>query len=783
MERRNLESTGMREKLLKRRTGLVAVLISAALFAGLWCWPLRPPPLTYCESLKICDRNNEILRDVPVGSKGRNTAIRLQEVSPDYLKALIAIEDKRFYRHPGIDPLAMARALKINLQCRRIKSGASTITEQLARAVWFEGRSRTWLTKVREMWYAVRLDATLSKHEILEQYVNRVSFGNNCRGIASASWFYLGKAVTALTIADAAFLTLLPQNPRYNNPFGVGRNRTKAEYMRQCRRLLAGNIIDTAECQRIRQLYPLRGFHLTRFAAPHFVEYVLRALPVDSINRVQTTLDLAVQRDCERGVEKWLDLCAPYHVTNASVIVFDNRNGDVLAYVGSRDYWDDEYQGQVDGVNSLRQPGSTLKPFLYALALHNGKTPASLIPDIPARFKTAGGFFEPLNYDKKFHGPVRLREALGCSYNIPAVWMCDQLGTETFLLLLKRTGLSDLKKTAVEYGPGLALGNAEVTLMELARAYTLFPRRGYPVKPRFVSAVRYLDGHESVTPDSGLEEKPVLDDGSLRLVEDILSDNDARLPAFGEYSALRLPFPCAAKTGTSKDFKDNWCVGWTREYTVAVWAGNFDGSSMHHVSGVSGAAPIFHEIMKSLDRRTGPLALDGRRGRGFVRKRICPLSGLEATRFCGGSILEPFVPGHLPPGRCNFHTKEGLCLPGLYNDWAIQNGIRLAGNVKAEQSADSMILSPKDGDIFVLSREMPTGAQAIKFVFVPAAGVDNIEFTMDGGTKINLRRPFTYFWTLKTGDHVLSVQTRGKKQSKQSIKFKVIDDDMEAAFL
>lgn len=716
------------------------------------------PPLYSTESLKIYDRDNNLLREVFKNKTGRSTIVGLRDISSEYKQAVISIEDHRFFSHFGIDPVALCRAAIQNLLHHRIHSGASTITQQLVRMIWSQGQTRSLGTKIREALLAIELEAHYPKDSLLLQYCNRLSFGNNCMGIEAASQYYLGKSASHLTFSDAVYLTALPQNPTLNNPFGDRANRLPRLYKSNCKRLLNTHAVDSFEYARIVRSYPDIYPEPMTFSSPHFVNRVLENNPFDSTTKIITTLDPLLQSTCEKILSQWIANCATYNVTNGAVVVLDNNTGEVMAYVGSADFFNQSHQGQVDGVTALRQPGSSIKPFLFALALDRGLTAATILPDIATRFMTAGGPFEPLNYDKKFHGPVRVRQALACSYNIPAVSICSSIGPAAFLETLRSLGFSSLEKSADIYGPGLALGNGEIRLIDLVSACTIFPRRGSSIKP-FLVREKWSGDHRTETFDRGtILAQNIYTYPSIELVEDILSDNDARSPAFGMNSPLHLPFSCAVKTGTSKDYKDNWCIGWTAQFSVGVWVGNFDGSPMHNVSGISGAAPVFFEIMVALDKGYGPIGLPKSKDTKWKIQTICRLSGLLASTLCPETILERFDPLHLVKDTCNFHTPDGLRMPHQFVEWAHQNNLAVKGlcQSSAKRFDKKRILSPVDGDIFVMDHDMPAIAQQLRLNFAPISIGLPVRIAIDTDT-FYLNNPYTRFWPLKKGKHYISV--------------------------
>ncbi|MBD3306210.1 penicillin-binding protein 1C, partial [candidate division KSB3 bacterium] len=437
-------------------------------------------------SLKITDRRGIVLRELLSPEGERTTWLPYDELPEPVIQAILAAEDKRFFSHSGVDLLALTRAVGQNIWAGRIVSGASTITQQLIKN--HVGYPRTLWGKLREMLLALRLEATIPKQEILTQYLNRVGFSNQVFGIEAAARLYFGKPAQHLSLAESVFLIGIIQAPTRFNPYRhfdhtLQRQRHLLERMFQ-----HGTISDTAyhiALQEEIRLVPKQ----VNFKAPHFCELVLdqRSDRLDGSDPavIRTTLDYYLQEQVEDIVTTRIDELADYNVTNAAIIVMDNRHGDILAFVGSKDFFDETISGQVNGALALRQPGSTLKPFTYQLALEHGYTPATLLPDIKD-FPSDPRSFLPENYDRKFHGPVRLREALACSYNIPAVRVLEAIGVEALYARLKEFGLTSLREPPEFYGPGLTLGNGEVTLLELTHAYSILARRGKAVTPRYL---------------------------------------------------------------------------------------------------------------------------------------------------------------------------------------------------------------------------------------------------------------------------------------------------------
>lgn len=631
-----------------RSTAAASVVLALALSLA---WPASLEDAPTAHSLRLTDRHGTLLREVR--PEGRGQAVRLEAVSPAAIEALIATEDRAFYRHPGVNPAALVRAAWANARAGRVVSGGSTLTMQVARAL--RGRRRASLgDKLAEIHLALRLELRYSKDEILEAWLRRVSFGNRAHGIESAARLYFDKPARDLAAAEAAFLVGLPQSPSRYNPFRHF-DRAKARQRRVLAAMQAHGALTADERARIEALPLDLADPEQAFRAPHFTRFVLGLLPDEhSLREIRTTLDLRLQRRVEEILRGHLRQLRGATVTNGAAVVLDNRTGVVLAYAGSVAFWNDAAGGQNDGVQMLRQPGSALKPFTYARALQHGYTPASILPDIEMQVIEAGGAFSPENYDKRYHGPVPLREALASSYNVPAVRLAREMGPAALLETLHAVGFASLDKPAEHYGVGLTLGSGEVRLVELARAYAGLARGGS------LPALRVAEAQVTAVGDTlhAPSRPPALmglDVATAYLITDILSDPEARAPGFGRGGPLELPFPVAVKTGTSKDYRDNWTVGYTPRHTVAVWVGNFDGAPMRWVSGVTGAGPVFHAIMQALGSG-GAFA----RPPGVMEATICPSSGRKPGVFCSSTRRTVFARGTVPSDTCDVHRRLRL---------------------------------------------------------------------------------------------------------------------------
>lgn len=786
---------------------LLAILVSVLFFFSTY-WPIptaRLSPSRF-ESLFLVDRHGTLLREVLSSAEGRSRWVELEQISPWVLASLIHTEDRNFYQHRGLDPFALLRAAYQNLANKKIISGGSTLTQQLARQIY--ALPPQPLGKAVEMWLALRLEHSLAKTEILTQYLNRAPFGNQCFGIGAASRLYFGKPAAHLTLAESAYLAGLPQAPSAYDPFRHPA-RARARQQRVLRALWQSGRIDSLQFTAALSESLRIARRPKNFLAPHACDLARELLTKEqfsSANTLRLTLDAGLQKNIEKVLSSNLQLLQRANVTNGAVLVLDNRTGEILALVGSQDYFDELHDGQVNGALAARQPGSALKPFTYGLALERDHTAASILPDIPtnAPIFAGGGDFTPTNYDGRYHGPVRLRTALACSYNIPAVRLLEPMGAELLLQRLRRAGLVSLQKNAQHYGLGLTLGNGEVSLLELTRGYLALANDGRLKNLRLFAET----DSPAVFP---VEEQQIFAPEIAFVLGDILRDDAARAPAFGEGSVLDLPFACAVKTGTTKDFRDNWCMGFTSDFTVGVWIGNFDGSAMKKISGVAGAGPIFREVMLLLHRDFPPAPLT--RPQNLVKVAICTASGALPNPFCPNQMQEIFLRDNVPSATCewhrltaipekfendfspaspmNFTTTIALFYPALYQPWAKAEGIAqplLLSNAPAlrnnqprassiQHPASSLTITfPDEGDIFKIDPILRLEFQTLLLECVAAEGITEVTWLIDGEPLQSVAPPFRVRWQLRKGEHV--VQARGRLEAKtvESVprKFRVL---------
>ncbi len=767
-------------------------------------------------SIRIYDRHGLLLREVLSDEVGTVQQVSLKDLPQYVIQATLAIEDKNFYSHFGIDIGASLRAAWQNFKAARVVSGASTITQQTARLVLGIGRGA--IQKIWTTLFALRMELYLSKDEILTEYFNRAPYGNQTFGIAAAAERYFQKLPSQLTLAEAAMLAGLPQSPSRYNPFHAFAKAKKRqeEVLRRMHALglISENELHDALAQPIDIAAAKRAF-----LAPHFVDAVLERVAQSGKARpaeIHTTLEWPLQEVCERALSEHLRRLRGHNVTNGAIVVMDNHTGDILAMVGSANYFNEEIDGAYNGALAARQPGSALKPFTYALALEKQMTPATILPDLPLSFpverqeaQAGQETFFPQNFDKKFHGPVRLRQALACSYNVTAVKVLESVGVENLYTLLKSLGFTTLTKDQRHYGLGLTLGNSEVRLLEMVRAYAIFVRAGRFLPERMITFTVSPHGDTTHIPVATPSEKRYISAEVAYLIADILSDNAARRPAFGANSVLRFPFATLCKTGTTKDYRDNWTFGVTEDFTVGVWVGNFDGTPMQNVSGVDGAGPVMRDVMMHLFKMY-PDKMGFQKAKfdmpaGMKVLKICPLSGELAGEHCPSAIEEVFIADKRTKKTCSIHrmfkidVRNGLLAtehtarefvkemlfedyPPEYQEWAISqhkplppkqfsmldDSLHLARNEKPQ------ITYPIDNMIFAKDHDLRSDYQAVVFSALAPATADTVKWILNGEQLGETTRPVhRWLWRLQSGTYRLEV-VAGKECS-APVCFRVID--------
>ncbi len=685
-------------------TALAAALLAAA-FVGLvlpFAFPL-PPGLASAPvaSPVLLDRHGAPFRHLTSGDFTRSAPVSLSEIPARLVDCTLAAEDKRFFSHHGIDTLATARSATDFLRNRRVVSGASTITQQLAK-ISAPPAPRNLASKFREAMTARRLEMTWEKDRILEAYFARLDYGNLRISPTEAARFYFQKPLADLSLGEAALLAGLPQAPSWLNPI---RHPERAKTRRRAvleRLERTGKYSETEIALAREEPLRLRPLRETK-AAPW-----LNRSPGSG---ARSTLDLSLQTDIQRIVREETAKLKESNLRHAAVVVIDNATGDILAMVSSAD-WDDPRGGQLHGAMTPRSPGSALKPFTYLLSFrHLGHLPCTIIADIPTPLRTAQGLQLPQNYDRRYRGPVTIRHALACSLNVPALRELDALGGPGKLRdFLQSLGISTLGASATEYGLGLTLGNAPVRLLELTNAYAAIARRGVSLPTRLFMDQEIPAG------------KKLIDTTHCWLIADILADQAARAPGFSTGGPLDLPFPCAVKTGTSSDFRDNWCVGFTPEFTIGIWAGNFENRPMKNISGVSGAGPIFHRSLVRAHRDTPPTWFARPEGGEIVETDTRTGKRLAPGAYPKFSVTEWLPPGTGIPGAApsDYDESGRAKLPPLYADWFKSNQNQRRHELALEPTGANAIpleiLRPRDQSTLLLDPEIPGSGAVLKLL-------------------------------------------------------------------
>ncbi|MFA5836133.1 MAG: transglycosylase domain-containing protein [Bellilinea sp.] len=692
------------------------------------------------ETTRIVDRNGNTIYEIIDPSAGLRTFVPLEKISPYLIAATLATEDKDFYTHPGFDPVAIARAMVQNYTSGGIASGASTITQQLARSLLLgpdERYQQTVERKTREIVLAAEMTRRYSKEEILELYLNEYYYGKLSYGVEAAAETYFNTSADQLTLGQSAFLAGIPQSPvvydiESNYEGTMGRFQTVIVLMYQLSQerdciyvSTSANPVCVDQQTAVDAVREMESYVYVQQSGtirfPHWVDYVRSQLESmydpATIYRsgftVYTTLDPSLQEQAERLVREQVGLLEANNARNGALVAMSPKTGEILAMVGSPDFYNAAISGQVNMAVSPRQPGSAIKPLTYGAAFEKGWTPSTLIWDVPTGFPPSGDPadqrepYQPVNYDGRFHGPVTVRTALANSYNIPAVKALQFVGIydktitpeqDGFIAYAKRLGITSLTRS--DYGLSLTLGGGDVSLLELTNAYAVYANEGRKVPS--VSITKIVDFKGNVV----YEYQPPASEQVVRaehayLISSILSDNDARTPMFGANSVLNVGFPAAAKTGTTNDYRDNWTVGYTPDVVVGVWVGNADYTPMQNTTGLTGAAPIWSEFIKiAAQQLTGGNYSAFVRPAGVLDRVICAISGAEPSEWCPSQKTEVFAYDQMPAPKeqdlwkkVRIDTWTGLTASSACPDYVED---KFALNI-TDQSAVKWVLETEEG--------------------------------------------------------------------------------------
>ncbi len=740
----------------------------------------RPDP-----SLTIEDRGGELLAERVNADGMRHRWVSIDDVSPAVVQATIAVEDARFWDHQGVDWRGAARAARDSLWAGRVVSGASTLTMQLARLLEPHPR-KSVVGKMVEVVAALRMERAVSKRVILEQYLNRAPYGAGTIGIEAASWRYFSKPSKALTTSEATLLAGLPQSPSRYNPL-LRYQRAVKRRATVLRRMAEEGMLDAASLEALwRQPPPMVAQH-NPARATHLIDR-LAARGDQGLTRA--TLDGQLQQTLEAVVADRAADLRRAGAPHAAVVVLDNATCGVLAMVGSPDYWAPG-SGAVNGAMARRQPGSTLKPFVYALAFEDGDHAGTVIPDVPTRYGAPGGvLYSPRNYDRSYSGPVAMGEALVRSLNVPAMVAAERVGLTRLYQHLRSLGFESLDKSPEHYGLGLSLGNGEVRLLEVAQAYATLARAGRGCRARFTSS----DPERAAL---------VIAPTAAARITYVLSDDKARSRAFGLDGALLASVPVAVKTGTSANWRDSWAVGFTGDHTVAVWVGDFANTSTQQLTGATGAGPVFRQVLEAVVERFGPPrpivdpTIEARLGHA----EVCALSGMPASDHCphrrhvrtgGATRADHACDWHRPVrlerrskllagpacGGQDVVTRVETYLPREYAEWQALTGqpappTRYAPRCPGDGSvADALRVTwPRGADVFVVDPVNPPERQSLLLRAAVEPRVAKATWWVDGAAVGTVEWPYTMVWPLSKGRH--EVQLVAGMRRSPPVRFEV----------
>jgi len=679
-------------------------------------------------SKSIYDKDGNMLRSFTNEKDSWLMPVELDEINPDFIKATLAIEDKRFFKHPGIDISAVARAIKLNITNKRVISGASTVSMQVIRML--RKRDRTIFNKVIEAVHAIHLESLFTKEETLKLYFEIAPYGGNIHGVKAASLKYFQKDPKDLSLSECALLAGLPQSPTYLRPDRYSK-RAETRRNKVLSSMLKNGYIDGSQYENEVHDSVIADNYPFPFEAAHFARFVKNKF---NKSKLVTTLDSNIQHFAQLSLEEKIDELKPYGVTNGAIVVIENKTGAVRALVGSVDFFSEENSGQINGALSRRCPGSTLKPFTYALGIEKGfYTPRMMLSDVPVQYSG----YTPLDYDKKYRGLVTVEEALVDSLNIPAVEVLNKVGYRNLYFFLESLGISTLDKAPEHYGLSLTLGSCEVRLLELVNAYAALARLG------IYMPVKYLEDSNPKT----LER--VLSEASSYLIADILSDTE-RLKAIGIYRNDNIHPKVAWKTGTSYDHKDAWTISYNPEYTVGVWLGNFSGKSSNVLVGVETAAPVAIRIFDWLyANKTAPwYEMPNTIGERYV----CALSGEPASENCEHQVKDLYIKRFSAMRKCRLHNNIDV-------------------EAKARVVLDKnkpMIVSPSNRCEYFITG-IPIDEQKLALTASGATGADNLYWFIDNKFYDKSFAGEKLFWGMAQGMHTITCSDNFGRSSSVTI--------------
>lgn len=742
--------------LKHKKTSLVIKIFIALLLVKIFVFRILPyKDLSQFKkqnySIQFYDRNENLLYVSSLEDGKRREYISLKEVPNFIIQAFLASEDKRFYFHNGIDYLSIIRALNQNISSNKKVSGASTITMQLARMV-SPSEKRNFLAKIKDVYNAYRIESKLSKKKILELYLNSVPFGNNVEGISSAARFYFSKEVKDLLPEEALCLSVIPRRPELYSPF---KNPEKCfdaskQVLEKLKNKKDFKSLYNKDDSLLVVINSVKEFNWP-FYMPHFLRYVSSQVKKQNKYKYVLSVDLDLYDFIIYELNSAMKELYESRIENSSVLVIENKTGKVLSWIGNNNWYNS--QGQIDGVLSKNQMGSSMKPFLYALALEKKLfSPNQILADIPMEFGTEK-LYMPLNFNNRFNGPVSFRVALASSLNIPAVYILSELGVENYLDLLFALGFNSLRETGIQADLGLALGAGEVSLLELVNAFSVFARDG------LYSPVCIFEN------DKKKEEIKIFEKDTARIICDILSDKYARLGGFGYTQTYQTSYPSIFKTGTSNQYQNIVALGSTVDYTVGVWMGNFTGET---VIGKTGSSLPGYVARKILDFLNGDDYKEFLQAESFEKVPVCSLSGMSLSYDCPNQLYEFVESKNLDSfnlEKCNWHRKNdngkvNVYYPAEYQQWFSSE---LKNSYIDYSSSRLKIVSPENYSVFYYSyqneeyQKIPItvigGKELEEYLTVIYDG----EILKENDKVKKISRPFSFFIKPEKGYHNLKV--------------------------
>ncbi|OGC90624.1 MAG: penicillin-binding protein 1C [candidate division Zixibacteria bacterium RBG_16_53_22] len=732
-------SAALGRRLIRGSAVLFAFLTVLILLDAL-VFPLPMANLRKPSARFVYSRERYLLAAFAASDTYWRKPVALADISPLLQSSVIACEDRWFYYHPGVNPISLFMAAIDNIKAGKVVRGGSTITMQVARMM--EPKPRTVASKLVEIVRAFQLELHFSKREILESYFNLAPYGGNLEGVGAASYFYFAKTPLALTASEAALLTSIPNSPSVLRPdlnFEKSlRARDRVLGVMLQRQIISKGKYDEAFSENV-----VARKHEQPFLAPHFTRHLADSgVPGPEI---ESSLSLRIQAACEGIIANHRPELAARGIANAAVVVLQNSSAEVLAMVGSADFFDGARQGQVNGTTSPRSPGSALKPFVYAMALDKGLiSPNKIVEDLPVYYSG----YSPENYDRKYRGAVSAAEALRLSLNVPAVWACSKVGQREFCRLLRTGGITTLTRNDQDYGLPIILGSCEIRLLDLATLYSALARQGSYIPYKLIRTQSGEDTVRLFTPEASY------------IISEILTE--LQRPDFPSSWEFSPDIPRVAwKTGTSYGRKDAWSVGYNPEFTVGVWAGNFAGEPSPDLVGTDIAAPMLFEIFEVITRGRDDAWFEMPQGVGT--RDVCAVSGMIPTGACHATISELFIPGVSPTGPCNIHKeimvdlKSGhrlcrYCTEGnkathvMVEDWPAKIATWLVASGRAISSVPvhnpdctgmpqgdrPLITSPNDDALYVIRKHVPIDLQRISLEASAAAGANFLYWFVDG---------------------------------------------------